>query len=660
MHSIVSQGKVDAVLASKPEDRRHLVEEAAGLGKFKRRKHRAELKLARVATQVERARDVEEEVRKRLRPLALQATAAERAEKLAVEIAALRARIAQLDLAAVAERRADAESRRDAVAIARRSAHEKLTALLEERQRAEEELSDAAGGREAALAALYRLQGASERLVLRRESAAGLEERLRGDLADAERAAADRSDEAVQRLEEAGESSLRPPPATRPRRTARRRSGRDAPIRASRPTSAVCRRPPSHGCPSCVLRVAASRPRSPTRPAARRGRTGVSSPWAPHASGSVCGRSRRPRSWRRSPPSSQEARAIARRGGLSPAELEARANEAAAAARAAATERDDVAERSRSARERLQALERAIAEREGIPPAASALAAAGETLALSALEAEPGAERAVAAALAWRASAVLARDARRGLELLERTRRDGLGSLTVIVDREPAPATTPPVAGARPLRELAAGDPAALRLLDGIWLVPVEQLLDAGHGTVITTEGHGYDAERGELWFAGETAEAVLLEMDARRRALADEADELTGRAASASHAAGEAARVAAEAEEAYAAVAHLRERNVDPELLGRLVEIAAGLETALGRARDAATRLEEPLAARLTIGAQQAGELGSGAAAPLLPRGRSGPRRCRCGRAGAGGRGRGGPARRQPRRSSTRGVGIA
>ena len=95
MHSIVSQGKVDAVLASRPEDRRALVEEAAGLGKFKQRKHRAELKLARVATQVERARDVEAEVRKRLRPLALQATAAERAEKLAVEIAGLRVRLAR-------------------------------------------------------------------------------------------------------------------------------------------------------------------------------------------------------------------------------------------------------------------------------------------------------------------------------------------------------------------------------------------------------------------------------------------------------------------------------------------------------------------------------------------------------------------------------------
>ena len=69
-----------------------LVEEAAGLGKFKRRRHRAELKLARVATEVERARDLEAEVKKRLRPLALQATAAERAEKLRGEIASIQPR----------------------------------------------------------------------------------------------------------------------------------------------------------------------------------------------------------------------------------------------------------------------------------------------------------------------------------------------------------------------------------------------------------------------------------------------------------------------------------------------------------------------------------------------------------------------------------------
>ena len=178
MHSIVGQGKVDAVLASKPEDRRALVEEAAGLGKFKRRRHRAELKLARVATQVERARDVEDEVRKRLRPLALQATAAERAEKLAGEIAGLRARLARLDLAALDARRAEADERRTAASLARRSAQGRLQAVLGERESAEIELSDAAGARETAVGALYRLQGAGERLTVRGESVAGLAARL--------------------------------------------------------------------------------------------------------------------------------------------------------------------------------------------------------------------------------------------------------------------------------------------------------------------------------------------------------------------------------------------------------------------------------------------------------------------------------------------------
>ena len=99
MGSIISQGRVEEILGSKPDERRLLVEEAAGLGKFKRRRHRAELKLARVATEVERARNLEAEVKKRLRPLALQATAAERAEKLRGEIASIQARVAQLELA---------------------------------------------------------------------------------------------------------------------------------------------------------------------------------------------------------------------------------------------------------------------------------------------------------------------------------------------------------------------------------------------------------------------------------------------------------------------------------------------------------------------------------------------------------------------------------
>jgi chromosome segregation protein len=181
MHSIIGQGRVEEILASKPEERRAFIEEAAGLGKFKRRRHRAELKLARVAVQVERAEDLEAEVKKRLRPLALQATAAERAEKLRAEIAALQARVAQLDLATVETRLAETEERRAAAKLARRRADEQLEALLGERGRVEEELADAAGKRESATAALYRLRSAAERLELRRESAEASLSHLRAE-----------------------------------------------------------------------------------------------------------------------------------------------------------------------------------------------------------------------------------------------------------------------------------------------------------------------------------------------------------------------------------------------------------------------------------------------------------------------------------------------
>src|SRR6478736_3486965 len=179
MGSIVSQGRVEAILASKPEERRMLVEEAAGLGRFKRRRHRAELKLARVATQVERARDVEAEVAKRLRPLALQATAAERAEKLGIEIASLRAGIAAIDMRALDDQIAGGRERRKGFAEERAAAEEALEGLLAERRRAEEALAEAAGGREGAASTLYRLRSACERLELRREAAESLLARVR-------------------------------------------------------------------------------------------------------------------------------------------------------------------------------------------------------------------------------------------------------------------------------------------------------------------------------------------------------------------------------------------------------------------------------------------------------------------------------------------------
>ncbi|HYK06891.1 MAG TPA: AAA family ATPase [Gaiellaceae bacterium] len=585
MHSIVSQGKVEAVLASKPEERRELVEEAAGLGKFKRRQHRAELKLHRVGIQVERARDVEAEVRKRLRPLALQATAAERAEKLAAEIAGLRARIAELDLAAADARRAAAEERKTAAAIGRRSAQEKLTALLAERHAAEEELADAAGKREAAIKALYRLQAATERIALRQEGAQSLLAGLRSELGEAETAASEVTDESTRELER-----------TTAEATAAARAAAAAGGAAAERARAAQERLAS------LERAAAARAEE-RLDALRRERQGIEAELADAAGGREgataalyrLGTARERIAMRAESVSAlrervrvelAESDAIARRPGPSPAELEAAANGATAAARAAAHARDDLAERTALATERLAALERSLAEREGIAPAARMLAEEGAELALSLLDVAPGEERAVAAALGWGASAVVAEDAAAGLALLRRARDAGLGSLAVLVGRRPA--------------ERVAELP----------VVPLGELLAATVPSV-TAEGFGFDPQRGELWFAGEAAEAVLLELETRRRGLAAEVDALKTQAAAAEVDAAQAEDAADQAEAAYAQVAHLRSvRAADPGVLRRISSGADRLDEALLAAVAVAARLEQPLRARADAGAERAGEL--------------------------------------------------
>jgi chromosome segregation ATPase len=183
LHSVIGQGRVEQILGSKPAERRALVEEAAGLGRFKQRRHRAELKLARVEIQVERARDLEEEVRKRLRPLALQATAAQRAEKLAGEIEARLGRIAAAELERIERRLSEVAERRTEAELERKTRDDKLGGVLDERRRAEEELAEAAGRHEQATAALYRLRSAVERVELRREQAEEVAGGLRADAA---------------------------------------------------------------------------------------------------------------------------------------------------------------------------------------------------------------------------------------------------------------------------------------------------------------------------------------------------------------------------------------------------------------------------------------------------------------------------------------------
>ncbi|HEY4347031.1 MAG TPA: AAA family ATPase [Gaiellaceae bacterium] len=576
LRSIISQGSVETVLGAKPAERRSLVEEAAGLGRFKLRRHRAELKLARVTTQVERAQDVESEVRKRLRPLALQATAAERAAKLAEEAAALQAALATIDLAQLEQRRTTTMARRESEQAARSEHDAKTQALVAERAAAEEELTDAAGAREATTAALYRLRSEGERLTLRKETAATLARRFATELEAAEAFDPARTDDLLAAAREAAAAAQ----AAVAERTAAHLRAEErwallAGVEWKRHSAIAAELEELAGERSLIERDLVGGGRDSLlalRDAAQR---------VGHRQESIA---------RRRAELGAEL-VEANRGGPTPRELGRAADEADSLARTAARERDDLQARLQLARQRLASLDQSLAEREGLAPAARALAEGGERLALSTLDVAPGEERAVAAALGRLASAIVTDDPARGLELVREIQAGGLGPLVVLVGRDPA--------------QIVAG-------------VPVLELDDLLASTVpaVTRQGIGWDPVRGELWFAGETAEALMLELEARRRDHVSELEKLADAAEAASTAAAEAAERSRGAAEAFAPVAHLRARpQRDPRLLTRIAHGAERLDEALRVAAVVAARLEEPLSVRVE---QAAGSLGVLAAREL------------------------------------------
>jgi chromosome segregation protein len=100
-HSIISQGRLDEILNSRPEERRSLIEEAAGVLKHKKRRERALRKLTGMDANLERARLVLGEVERQLRPLQRQADKAKQADALAGDLRDLEVSLAVADLRAL-------------------------------------------------------------------------------------------------------------------------------------------------------------------------------------------------------------------------------------------------------------------------------------------------------------------------------------------------------------------------------------------------------------------------------------------------------------------------------------------------------------------------------------------------------------------------------
>lgn len=94
-YSIIEQGKVDFILRSNPFERRELLDEAAGISKYKAKRRESEAKLQRVEQDMIRLTDILKEVRREIRSIKIQAT---KAEKYKATLEELKAKKTQLAL----------------------------------------------------------------------------------------------------------------------------------------------------------------------------------------------------------------------------------------------------------------------------------------------------------------------------------------------------------------------------------------------------------------------------------------------------------------------------------------------------------------------------------------------------------------------------------
>ncbi len=104
-YAIIEQGRIGQILSSKPTDRRAIIEEAAGITKYKARKRLAEARLEDAKLNLNRINDIFDEVTRQMNSLKRQASKAERYAKLRDEMrvklrVVLASKFAQLDVEA--------------------------------------------------------------------------------------------------------------------------------------------------------------------------------------------------------------------------------------------------------------------------------------------------------------------------------------------------------------------------------------------------------------------------------------------------------------------------------------------------------------------------------------------------------------------------------
>ncbi|MGA7833989.1 MAG: chromosome segregation protein SMC [Acidimicrobiales bacterium] len=173
-HMIIGQGQLDSILSSNPENRRAVIEEAAGVLKHRRRKERSERRLAATQENLERLGDLVREVRRQMRPLERQAASARSFSDVEAELRDARHALFASRLHHFEERRRELDHALEEASVRERELRHELASLDAQATAAAAEM---ASRREEALAStLGTLQGLAERA---RGTSSIIEERRR-------------------------------------------------------------------------------------------------------------------------------------------------------------------------------------------------------------------------------------------------------------------------------------------------------------------------------------------------------------------------------------------------------------------------------------------------------------------------------------------------
>ncbi len=189
-YSIMAQGQIDMLLSSKPEDRRSVFEEAAGITKFKGQKREALRKLEYTEANLLRVADIVAEVKRQMGSLQRQAAKARRFQVLLKDVKVLDTHLGHRQFTELSAEKSETENQIRSLMLRLNEAHQQLHHIEQEASSTREAYhaieSTIGTLRQAAQELRAQVQSAESRIGFNRERSEELETRIQKNLDDME------------------------------------------------------------------------------------------------------------------------------------------------------------------------------------------------------------------------------------------------------------------------------------------------------------------------------------------------------------------------------------------------------------------------------------------------------------------------------------------